>query len=286
MTIVVTGATGKVGRHIVEKLVAAGERVRAVTRRPDRARFPAGVEVAGGDLTTPPTLAAALRGATGLHLITTGGSDYATLRTGRELVALAERSGVRRVTVLWNGEEGPVEEAVRASALDWTVLQPVEFMGNALTWADSIRSEGVVREPFGSTRSAAIHEADIAAAAVEVLRGGAYAGRTLTLTGPEALTVPQKVRAIGEAIGRELHYVELSEYEARERWRGQGYSAELIEMFVSWFGDPPPQAYTVLPTVEQITGHAPRTFARWAAEHRDAFRAAGLTGRGAGTPPP
>ena len=273
MTVLVTGATGNVGRHLIAELLAAGRPVRALTRHPERADLPDGVEVVEGDLTVPESLGPALDGATALHLITTGGDGFAPLRTGPDIVKLATAAGVRRVTVLWSGVKGPVEEAVEASGLEWTLLQPVEFMSNALQWAESIRTEGVAREPFGRQRAAVVHEADIAGVAATALLEGGHGGRSYTLTGPEALTVPERVAAIGAAIGRELRYVELTEEEARERMRRLGATEEVVDFVVGWHADPPASAYTVVPTVEEVTGRPARTFAQWAAEHADAFRA-------------
>src|SRR5688500_4754052 len=102
-----------------------------MTREPARAvDLPAGVEVVAGDLTDPATLPAALDGVVGVHLLTIGGNDYATLGTGPEIVELAEKAGVRRIAVLWNGKPGPVEDAVRAGGVEWTMLQAVDFMSN------------------------------------------------------------------------------------------------------------------------------------------------------------
>ncbi len=272
MTILVTGATGTVGRHVVDQLRQAGQRVRALTRNPAKASLPDGVEVVGGDLAAPETLGPALDGVTGLHLITFGGDDYATLQTGPEIVELAMKAGVRRVTVLGGGGMGPVEQAVEDSDLEWTHLQPVEFMANTLHWAESIRAEGVVREAFGGRLSAMIHEADIGAVAATVLSEEGHAGKTYTLTGPEALTPPQMVHTIGAAIGRDLQFVELTEAQARARWRASGYPDEAIEFFVFVQRDTPPVGYTVVPTVERVTGRPARTFAQWAAEHAGAFR--------------
>ncbi|MGH8929549.1 MAG: NAD(P)H-binding protein [Egibacteraceae bacterium] len=272
MTILVTGATGTVGRQVVDQLQRAGQRVRALTRNPAKANLPDGVEVVGGDLAAPETLGHALDGVTGVHLITFGGDDYATLQAAPEILELATKAGVRRVTVLMGGERGPVEEAVEASDLEWTLLQPVEFMANTLEWAESIRGEGIVREAFGDMLSAMVHEADIGAVAATVLSEDGHGGRTYTLTGPEALTVPQKVRTIGAAIGRDIRFVELTEAQARARWRESGYPDEAIDFFVFVSRDTPPVGYTVVPTVEQVTGRAPRSFAQWAAEHADAFR--------------
>lgn len=272
MKILVTGATGTVGRHLVQQLAGQGVTVRALTRNPSKASFPAGVEVVAGDLTQPQTIKPALEGVAGLHLITFGGDDYAPLQTGSEIMALAEQAGVQRVTVLMGGEKGDFEQAVESSALAWTLLQPVEFMSGALDWAESIRSEGVVRVAFASRKSAMIHEADIAAVVAVALTQDGHGGRTYTITGPQVLTPHEMVATIGEALGREIPLIELTEAEAREQWRAEGYPDDVIEFFVWAHGSTPPIGYTVVPTVEQVTGRAPRTFAQWAAEHADAFR--------------
>lgn len=272
MTILVTGATGRAGRQVVAHLLGAGADVRALTRRPERAVLPAGVEVVAGDLTDPATLDGAFDGVTAMYLLTIGGDDYATLTTGPEIAELAWKAGVRRAVLMWNGQDGPVEQAVADSRLEWTRLQPTDFMSNALNWAGSIRGEGVVREPFATSRLAVVHEADIGAVAAAALLDDRHAGQTYPITGPEPLTVPERVAAIAVAIGRPVRFVELTEAQARERWRAEGHADELIDLLVSWQGDPPPAAYTVTDTVEKVTGRPPRTFADWAVEHAASFR--------------
>ncbi|GAA2213727.1 NAD(P)H-binding protein [Nonomuraea monospora] len=271
MTILVTGATGTVGRRIVGRLAERGVPVRALTRNPGKAAFPDGVEVACGDLTEPATLAPALEGVTGLHLITFGGDDGAPLENGPELVELAAKAGVRRVSVLSGWDESTVEQALRAGDLGWTRLQCVEFMANAFDWAESIRREGVVRV-FGNHPGAVVHEADIAAVAVAALVEEGHAGETYLLTGPEALTPEQRTRLIGAAIGRELRFEEQSEAEYRAAMRAAGVGDELIEFGVQLGANPPQAGSVVLPTVEHVTGRPGRTFAEWATEHAAAFR--------------
>lgn len=270
MTYVVTGATGTVGRHVVEHLTAAGHQVRAVTRNPAKAALPAGVEVVAGDLRKADTLVPALEGATGLHLINFGGD--ALLDNGAEIVELTAKAGVRRVTVLCGGEPGSVEAAVAASDLDWTLLQPVEFMSNALDWSETIRTEGVVRDGFPDRLSAMVHESDIGAVAAAVLTSDGHRGKAYVITGPEVLTVPDKVSAIGAAIGRDIEFVALTEEQARDHWRASGYPDEVIEFFIMVFGNTPEVGYTVVPTVQQLTGRPARTFTQWAVENAEAFR--------------
>ncbi|MGK5554760.1 NmrA family NAD(P)-binding protein [Actinomadura kijaniata] len=272
MTILVTGAAGNVGRHVVRELLAGGHQVRALTRDAARADFPRGVEVAVGDLAVPDSLAPALEGVTAVHLITFDAGDGAPLRTGAQIARMAAKAGVRRVTMLWSGEPGPVEEAVAAEGLPWTTLQPQEFMSNALLWTESVRTEGVVREPFGATRSAMVHEADIGAVAARTLTEDGHAGQEYVMTGPEVLDMPRKLAVLGDALGREIRFVELTEEQARERMRRAGASPEAIDHVVGWYADPPEEAYTVTDAVERVLGRPARTFAQWARENADAFR--------------
>lgn len=273
MKILVTGATGRVGHYLVEQLHAAGHDVRALTRNAAKANFPEGVEVVVGDLTKPETLEQALQGVTGLHLIKFGGEDYAPLETGAEIVALAEKAGVKRVTVLLGGTKGEFEAAVEGSSMAWTMLNPVEFMTGALDYAESIRAEGVVRQPFGNRKTAIVHEADIAAVALAALTEEGHAGKTYNITGPQVLTPRELVSIIGKTIGRDIEFIELTEAQAREQWAVQGMPQEVIEFFVWVYGNTPAVGVTVDPTVEQVTGKPARAFAQWAAEHAADFRA-------------
>lgn len=271
--ILVTGATGTIGGQLVKQLLAAGHQVRALTRNPAKANFPAGVEVVAGNLAKPETLAPALEGVTGLHMINFDGDTYGALGSGAEIVALAKKAGVQRVTVLLGGEKSSVQEALEASDLDWTYIQPVEFMSNMLEWADSIRNEGEVREPYANRRTAIVHETDIAAVAAVALVEEGHGDKTYTVTGPEVLTPPQMVGMIGGAIERDLKFVELSQEQAIQRWKDAGYPDEVIQFFVWAHGNTPEIGYTVLPTVEEVTGRPARPFAQWARENADAFRA-------------
>jgi uncharacterized protein YbjT (DUF2867 family) len=273
MTILVTGATGTVGRHIVTHLLEGGHAVRALTRNPSQATFPAGVEVVAGDLAAPETLETALEGVTGLHLITfDNGAGGTPLQSGAVIAELAKAAGVQRVTVLMGGERSPLEEALDAAGLAWTALQPVEFMSNFIEWAEPIRTTGEVQEGFANRRSALVHESDIAAVAAVALTEEGHGGKSYPITGPEVLTPPEMLEVIGKALGRELRFVELSAEESQERWRAAGFDDETIEFFMWAHGNTPEIGYTVVPTVEQVTGRPARSFAQWVEEHIEAFR--------------
>ncbi|MEU4559415.1 NAD(P)H-binding protein [Actinoplanes sp. NPDC023936] len=268
----VTGATGNVGRHTVAALAQDGHRVRAMTRKLGGVDLP-GADMVQGDLTDPASLAPALAGVETVQLITFAGEEPLSERTSAAVVRQLLTAGVRRVTVPNGGGDSPLQTAVQHSALEWTVLLPVEFMSGALDWAASIRDDGVVRAGFVERRSAMVHDADIGAVGAAVLARGGYPGQELPITGPEVLTPPDMVRIIGEAIGREVRLVPLTEEQAREQWRAEGFPDEVIEFFVWAQGNTPEIGYTVAPTVEKVTGRPARTFAQWARENADEFRA-------------
>ncbi|MFI8912946.1 NAD(P)H-binding protein [Streptomyces sp. NPDC053513] len=273
MTVLVTGATGNVGRHVVRGLLAAGTGVRAMTRAPEKAALPAGVEVVRGDLADPASLDAALAGVDRAYLFPLPG-------TAEEFTARAAKAGVRRIVVLssvsaeyadgdYSGDHHTaVERAVEASGLEWTHVRPGEFMANVLNWwAPSIRAENVVRAPFGGTRSAPVHEADIADVALAALLEDGHVGKAYSFAGPQSLTKYEQVRDLGEVLGRAIRFQELAVEEARALWLGQGMPAEAVDWLLQDPVDVP-----VGPTAEQVTGRPARTFAQWVADHRADFQ--------------
>ncbi|MFI0980142.1 NAD(P)H-binding protein [Streptomyces sp. NPDC021093] len=287
MTILVTGATGVIGRQVVAQLLAAGESVRALTRRPAEAALPAGAEVVGGDLDDPSSLVPALRGVDRLYLFPSPG-------TAREVVALAKEAGVRRIVVLSAASvtvgmdtvvHPVVEEAVRESGLEWTFVRPAGFMTNLLqVWAPMVRSERVVHYPYGDDPGASpIHEADVAAVAVAALLEEGHQGKAYTLTGPARVTVREQVAAIGAALGEEVRYDEVSRERAREILHAQGgfaaRSADLLLGFVSFDGGDdtgPNLAFEKLmdpwPDLAEALGRPGRTYEEWARDHAEDFR--------------
>lgn len=273
--ILVTGATGNVGRHVVRGLVEAGQPVRALTRDPDRAALPAGVEVVRGDLTRPESLTGALDGVDRVSL-------FPVPEAVQGFLDVASRAGVRRIVVLSSAAAASsngigrrhlaVEQAVEAAGAEWTHVRPGAFASNALwNWGPSIRAEGVVRAPYGDAAVAPVHEADIAAVITTALLEEGHTGRRYELSGPQSLTHREQVEILGRAIGRDIAFVELSPEQARERMLRtvpEPVVDALLGLWAAAVGVPA----TVLPTVEQVTGHQARSFAQWAAEHADRFR--------------
>lgn len=180
---------------------------------------------------------------------------------------------MRRVTVLHGGGPSLLEDAVRADeGVDWTVLMPVEFMANALEWAAGVTASDEVREPFVSRLSAMVHEGDIGAVAAVALTEEGHGGQEYVITGPELLTVADKVATLAAARGREIALVELTEEQAVEQWRAAGLPQDVIDFLLEAYGNTPEVGRTVVDTVEKIIGRPARSFGAWAAEHAAAFR--------------
>ncbi|MEU1811847.1 NAD(P)H-binding protein [Micromonospora aurantiaca (nom. illeg.)] len=278
MTILVTGATGHVGRHVLTELLAEGHAVRAMTREPDRAVFPDGVEVVRGDLAEPAGLTDALRGVRRMYL-------FPVPDTAAEVARRAADAGVGHVVVLSSTSAADagnfsgvyhrtVERAVEESGVDWTFVRPDEFATNLLwKWGHSIRTEGVVRGPYPQARRALIHEVDIAAVVALALTTDGHAGQVYDLTGPEALDQRTQVAQLAAATGRPIRFEEVSPAAARAELTA--FMPEVVvDMVLGYLADSVDRPPVVSPTVEKLTGRPGTPFVRWASDHADAFRPA------------
>lgn len=275
MTVLATGATGTVGREVVRGLLERGARVRAFSRHPETAGLPAAVELVRGDLTDAASLREALVGVEAVHLITfdapRGAGGGEALGDPASIIEALRGAGVARVTVLQNGHAGPVETAIVDSGLTVTILQPVEFMANAGDWADAIRTSGQVEEPYVERLSAMVHEADIGDVAAVALTEDGHDG-SYVVTGPEVLTLADKVAAIAATTGTPIELIALDEAEAVRRWREQGHDEETIGFFQWIYANTPEVGRTVADTVPRVTGRPARRFADWARDHAADFR--------------
>lgn len=264
--ILITGATGLVGRELVGMLQTVGADVRALSRHPEKAGLPGGVEVIAGDLGEPTSLRAALDGAERVYLFSAG-------RVGENFAATAQQAGVKRIVVVSGLDNDParVEDPLRAAGLDWTHLRPTAFAANALRhWGYTIRAQDMVRTPYGDAATAPIHETDIAAVAATVLLNDGQGGQRYELTGPTSLTFRDQVAVISGATGREITFVEETPDQARERMLRFIPEAIVDGLLAVWAAAVGTRA-TISPAVEQVTGHSPRTFAQWVTDHAGEF---------------
>jgi uncharacterized protein YbjT (DUF2867 family) len=222
MTILVTGATGQVGRQVIEQLVKRGASVRALVRDPAKAAFPASVSVVQGDLLDPDSLRRAYEGVSTLFLLNAVAPDEFT----QALIALnvARECGVERLVYLsvihsdkyvnvphFAGKYG-VERMIEQSGLSATILRPAYFMDNELTIKDTVLGYGVYPMPIGSKGLAMIDVRDIAeVAAIALLqRHDATSPMPLeriNLVGPETLTGADVAAVWSNVLGRPIPYV-------------------------------------------------------------------------------
>lgn len=280
--ILVTGATGTIGSEVVRQLAARGEKVRALSRSPEQARLPSGVETARGHHRDRPAVAAAMAGVEAAFLVGVFGPEDA--ESDRGMVDAARAAGVRRVvklsaisagdsrTGLGGIAHGQGEEAVRASGLEWTVLRPSAFASNTLRWAEAVRTGQPVRNMMGQGRQGVVDPRDVAEIAVAALLDPRHAGRTYTLTGPETISPGEQAAVLGEVLGRSVELADLTPAETREMLRASGWEEARAEAilgsirFVAEGGNA-----IVTEDVPELLGRVARTYRAWAEDHRAAF---------------
>jgi uncharacterized protein YbjT (DUF2867 family) len=281
MTILITGATGAVGRHVIAALVDSGEDVRALTRDPQKAGLPSGIEVVAGDMTDPATLGdRVFAGVDRAFVFPSDGVD--------PFVEAAVAAGVDRFVVLSSlaaAEEFPrdhgsasqvhhaaVEAAVTSRTDRWTILRPGTFANNLLSWSYPISAGYPIRAPYLQSAQAPIHEADVADAAAAALLSDEWVGRAIAITGPEALTRADQVAAIAAAIERPITLVEITPEEFRDE-TAAFIPEPIMRMLLDYWSDTLTTPDRVRPATA-LTGRPGRTLAEWARDHRADFAAA------------
>jgi uncharacterized protein YbjT (DUF2867 family) len=285
--LLVTGATGTIGRPLIDVLVNQDVKLRAVTHNPKAAGLPAGVEVVEGDLARPATIAPHLDGVSALFL-----HPRAVGLAAGELLAAARQRGVRRVVALsatnvddpldqqpsrYQGDRNKeVEDAAVASGLAWVSVRASSFAANTLrAWGAQIRAGDVVRYPYANFAEAPIHERDLAEVIAHALRSDdlvARRGRRLELTGPQSLTHQQLVATIGEVLDRPLRFQELPPEVAKQGMIQQGVPEPFVEALLARYAREVGQPAPVTGEVERVLGRPARTYAEWVADHAAAFQ--------------
>ncbi len=281
LPVLVTGATGRVGRLVVDRLLREGVPVRALTRRPEAARLPAGVEIIAGDLTRPESLDTGLRGTGAVFLVWT--APPATVpavidRLARHTRRVVFLSSPHRTPHPFFQQPNPmavlhgeIERVIAAAGLASTVIRPGMFASNALHWwSVPIRTGGVVRWPYGAAETAPIDERDIATVAARALHDDGHAGGDYVLTGPESLSQAEQVGIIGAAIGRRIRFEELSPEEFRRETAGS-WPRPAVDMLLAAWGATIGHPAFVTSTVSDVTGSPPLPFRQWVADHAAAF---------------
>lgn len=285
--ILVTGATGKVGRELVKRLLARGVEVKAGTRSPELAvdLFGPGAEVVELDYDVTATWDAAVQWADRVFLVPppfdpSGDEalvpflDWAVQSGARHVVLLSamgiearERLALRRI-----------EQRLERTGVEWTLLRPNIFMQNFARGfvARAIRDEGLFRLPVNDAPVSFVDGRDVAAVAARVLEDDAHFGTALTLTGPEALDHHQVAAIIAEETGREIRYEPISEDRMRESLATEGWPAGQADTFAGLMAAiREGRRSDVTDDVQRVTGRAPTPFRDFAHEHAGTWSRAG-----------
>ncbi|OKK14750.1 hypothetical protein AMK16_29855 [Streptomyces sp. CB00455] len=277
MTILVTGARGRVARAVLDRLHAAGLDLRAASARPAELTVPSGVESAGLVLDRPETFAPALRGVRQVFL-------YPEPAGIDDLIEAAATAGVEHVvllsssTVLAPGAENDplashslaVERALAGSGLTRTVLRPGAFTTNSLAWAHCIGRSMPVPLAYPDACTAPIHPEDIADIAVAALTGDTLTGRPVSLTGPEPLSFREQLAVLGDVLGREVAVRHITRAEA-EREMGRHMPAPVASSLLDLWEAADGRPAALADTTATLLGRPARTFRQWARENAGSF---------------
>lgn len=280
--ILVTGATGNIGRPVLLALVQAGESVRVLARDPARVEDHGPlVEVVVGDLDQPDTLPPALVGVDKVFLLAPGPNVPAQ---DAAMIDAAAAAGVRHLVMVSSlgAEVGgvgggrahmPGEALLKASTMDWTILHPSEFMTNTLWWAETIRMAGSIFVPTGSGRVGFIDPADIGQVAAAVLLGDGHEGRTYRLTGPESLSTADIAALIGQVRGEPVGHVDVSDEAFEQAMVQAGMPAGLIAMQVEYCAAVRAGRVDIVADgVSELLERPPGSYADWLAENAALFQ--------------
>lgn len=277
------GATGNIGSRVCHRLINSGVRPSVFGRssRRIRAQFGDQVDVHVGDLEKPgPALDRAMEGIDGIFLVTDG-PDLD--RQDRTVVLAARQAAVRHVVKLstldvrtgigtgsWHARG---ERAILESGLAYTFVQPAGFMSNALGWSISICRHNVLRSSTGDGKIAFIHPDDVAAVATAALTTRDHDGRSLVITGPEALSYAEMAATIGRAVGRHVRFEAITDRQAYAdtvKWAGKGaYADALVDI---WKAVREGRLATVTNGIQDICGREPIPFSKWAADNAPSFQ--------------
>jgi uncharacterized protein YbjT (DUF2867 family) len=280
--IIVTGATGNIGRELIKLLAATKTSARAVTREPAKLND-AGIPVVQGDFSDPASLDRAFEGANHLFLLASNSPDQ--VKQECNAIEAAKRANFHHIVKLsalgaaptspvqlgrWHAE---AEVALKGSGIGWTILQPQFFCQNMLGNLATIKAEGAIYGSFGDGKLAFVDVRDIATVAFATLTQPGYMGRTLVLTGGHAYTYAEAAELIGKAAGKPVRYVDVPAEPMLANLKGAGlpewYARDLIALMTFVRSG---AAGDVTPTVQETTRKPARTLEDFVRDHAALFK--------------
>lgn len=284
MMILVTGATGNVGRQLVRHLAGhADVQVRMGVHHLEKVAGLTGgnIEAVYFDFYDEASIEAALRGVDHVYLLTPPVADGAEMarraldvmkrRAIEHVVRQSVLNANREPTIALTRDHRAVECEIEASGIPWTFLRPNSFMENLYGFAESVRNEGTFYAPLAQGRVSYIAAQDIGAVAAEALTTPGHTGKAYDLTGPEAYSGEDIARALGEATGHTVRYVPISDDQMRQAFAGM--PPERVESYVElWQSYRAGAAAVVSDVVPRLTGRPATPLCEWLSTHAGAFR--------------
>jgi uncharacterized protein YbjT (DUF2867 family) len=283
--ILITGGTGQSGSEIVRQLAATGAAFKMLVRDPVKSanKIPPGVEPVQGDFGDVASLESAMAGCD--HALFNSDGNPKLAEQQRNFIAAAMKAGVKHVVrfsvmradpaspmafIRWHGE---AEAELKKSGLPWTMLQPTFFMQNLLGSAGTIKSQGAIYMPAGDGKAAYVDLADIAAVAVKALTTPGHEGQSYPITGPRDVSFHDIAGAIGQAIGKEVKYVNVPPAAAKQSLMAMGLAEWRVDALLELMAATRQgQMAGVSDTVQKVTGRPPKSIEQWAKENAVAFR--------------
>ncbi|WP_211238519.1 NAD(P)H-binding protein [Actinomadura rifamycini] len=293
MAILVTGATGNVGRHVVDLLLRAGMDVRATSRNPESLDLPPQVDVRRADLNDPKTFEQAMQGVEKVFLYTQPSGTEGVMEVAKaagveHAVLLSSLAAAGRDPDHWIARwHRAAEDSIERSGLSWTFVRPGPFAANSLQWAGAIKAGEPVRLLYAHSYLSSIHERDIAEVATCALLQEGHAGAKYHITGGDSVTQAEQIALIGRAIGRDVAFEDLTGDDARAEFHARigtrleelveegtisrTDTPEIIETRIRYYVEALEGPEEIDGTVERVLGKPARTFAEWAADHKADF---------------
>lgn len=286
--ILITGASGNVGREVLKQTAQKGAKVRAAFQSPPKTAVPSGVEIATVDFNRPETLRAALEGVDRVFLVGPPTAELPALE--RKAVDVIAKSNIEHLVKLsamggrdaiFPRQHAESEDYIRSCGIAHTFLRPNGFMQNLVNYsASTINTQNAFYGSEGDGRVSQIDIRDVAAVAAQVLTEGGHKGKAYTLTGPEALNNTEIAQRLSNVLGRAIHNVNLPPEQLKPALLSAGmpeWNADALLDLQRLYREG--KASTVTQDVEHVLGRKPITYDQFLIDYRSAFevreRAAG-----------
>jgi len=279
--ILITGASGNVGKEVLKQIVQTGVQVRAAFQSVSKAAVaPSGIEPVTVDFNQPETLRAALKGVDRVFLVGPPTAQLPVLE--RKAIDVIRQSDVRQVVKLsamggreatFTRQHAQSEDYIQSSGVPCTFLRPNGFMQNMVNYnAATINTQNAFYGSEGEGRVSQIDIRDVAAVAIKALTEDGHVGKAYTLTGPEALTNMEIAQILSDDLGREIRFVNLAPADLKQAVLAAGvpeWNADALLDLQRLYREG--KAATVTHDVEQILGRRPTSFAQFSRDHKYAF---------------